>query len=195
MGDLLKESGEELQEEQGVTIDWAKVNWDEVDIPVDVIKKQGIYRDVLAETMERKAKIKELQRTLEAREESERPTNEETSENPVLKNLLKQVQSLAEIVSAQQAAAVVSKRELLAKAAGIPEGLWSLIPDGTEEEMRETIERIKPFVGTPESAAPIGVTGVDNVDALVKGLREKLEGKADSPYDIGVQKKLGGGIF
>lgn len=189
------------------TIDWSKVKVE--DIPVDVVKQHKLYKDTLGESVQRRQSIKEYRQQMAelqnklAELDGEKPqpkpdTNGETPKpeaDPVLEAIK------AEYIAFHQQEEYEKKLKAVATKHNIPEEYYTNITGDTPEEMEVSAANLAKLIlksgissgnpgGEPDALAPIK----QRILERVKGDNDPLKGGL-SPFDPGIQKSKGGGIF
>ena len=186
------DEGEEQTEAQTQSIDWSKVNLE--DVPVDLIKKHPQYKQVLDESIQRRHEIKELKQKLpeQAPEQPEVKDNSADEMPAWAKQLMDSVSTITQ--ERNQNVRVKAAQE-----AGLPEKLASKLSGTTYEEYLADANDVAATLGIKkqkEGGEPLNPSAADTTDNLRQAVRRvrKGEDRVDM-FSASEQKTLGGGAL
>lgn len=193
---------DELITEAGAPADNApapvQIDWSSVTIPTHVVRETPEYKELLAESIERRQTISAMKRDAEKPpDENAQPTQPEQPElDPTVAALVQQVQALTQIVQNGQQSERDRARAQLMKEHGIPEALASMITGETVEDMTTAAKTLAQFVvpRRPESDIPSGASPTGNED-IIEQAKRRVQGTETDIFNPVLQTTLGGRAF
>jgi hypothetical protein len=201
-------SGEQNTDNSGTqagtanAIDWSKI--DPNTIPENVLKQNKAYTKTLDESINRRKEIKTLKDAiskLQTEEETQTaPTNSETenTQNPVLAELERQLKTITERLSAQDAENLNAWRKMAGERTGIKsEFILNNLQGKNFDELLTKAQDIAKELGISPPPSETGSLGnpVQQKDASFREAvkRRMTGGDAYDPYDPNFHKAAGGG--
>lgn len=167
-------------------VDWSKIN--PADIPAEIVKATGLYRDVLGESIKRRETITELKKQLQPAPDGSAPSDE-------IKQLRDVVEKLVTMQAVQQEHA---ERVQVAVTNGLPASAAKYITGSTSEELAASVAELKKLFsensivsGDAVSPGAPGTPTDPNAGIRARMLAQ-IKGDDIDPFDVGFQRQAGG---
>lgn len=171
-------------------------------IPEEVIKSHPLYKQVLSESIERRKEIAELRKNTATTS----PTQEATAPKPTdpMQEALARIASLEKQIETDR---MNSLRERVAREAGIPLPFANRIVGTTYDEMLADAQIIAAALPKQEQGAsappavppttPGNAASAERDKTMLNKITQRMGTTfgVSSPFDVGLQRQLGGGII